>query len=145
MKLSTIASLYADKLNALGDTLAAAATINELNHRVMQLPFAEAHLALSGKKADALPVLGDGVTLEEYVKLNFFAVVRATERQAFEMTQPVLVAGSHLVALNQWQEWKTLEAYLFTMRLQPCIIFRNKPLRAGLYVADCRVLFLESA
>lgn len=133
----------ASTANRDGDGL----SIGDLNILVMSLPFAEAHTALSGKLVKYLPLLGEDISLEQHIKDAFFAIVNS-DREAFKLTEPVLISGEHLVGLEYWQEWRTLFSFLSQFGLCPCVVFRNTPIvKPGVgpcYVADVRVTFQEA-
>lgn len=120
---------------------------HSLNTVVLTLPFGAAHAALAEQPLDALPCLGETVSLNQHMQVNFFDVVADPDRELWEFTAPVLVTRGHLEQMDAWDDWCTLTGFLARFHLEPVIVFQNKPLPfpdgEERYVADVRVLFVR--
>jgi hypothetical protein len=95
----------------------------------MQIPFAEAHMALDGTTAPNPPRLGETVALNAQVQRAFFDTISREDRPLFLLTVPCLVRSETLAGLDDWQDWFTLGTYLRQHSLEPCLVFRNQPQR----------------
>lgn len=121
---------------------------NNLNDIIMALPLAEAHAALAGTDLDKLPRLGETISVNNHMKLNFFDVIGLPSRELHEFTAPVLVRRDYIERLEGWREWRTLAVYLKQANLEPVMVFRNTPVPVKTapyettvyYVADVRVI-----
>ena len=114
----------------------------------MSLPLGESHAALDGAELEALPRLGETVSLNEHMQANFFNVLGDPRRELWEMTRPVLIKRQYLERLEGWRDWRTLTVYLGQNGLEPAAVFRNTPIpiNAGpfesvdYYAGDVRVI-----
>lgn len=120
-----------------------------LNTVVMTLPLAEAHAAADGIELEALPRLGESVSLKSHMQTHFFDVIGYPNRPIIMFTAPILVQRHHLERLEGWRDWRTLTVYLNQADLNPVMVFRNTPIslkadyleKKDYYVADVRVRF----
>ena len=141
---------YAERVCDFFDMPGGTYPAKELNSAVMQLPFAEAHLELEGRKVPEVAKLGHGANLQQHVQRNFFDVVADKASPLFLKTRPILVNRYHLESMQHWREWQTLGVYLRQYDLEPALVFRNDPhtlpvdytQQASFYLADLRVLFI---
>lgn len=149
--MTSIFETYAAKICRQAQLPPATYEVDELNRYIMTLPLGEAHAALDGVELEALPRLGDTVTLTAHVQAGFFDIVRDATRELWEFTRPVLMKRQHLERLEGWREWRTLTVYLQEKGLEPCVVFRNTPLSlrtapletTDYYVADIRILLMR--
>lgn len=146
--MTSIFETYAAKICRHAELPPKAYDVHELNSIVMDLPLAEAHAALDGVELDALPRLGDSISLKDHVQANFFNVLGDPARELWEFTKPILIKRLHLERLEGWRDWRTLAVYLGQQGLEPVAVFRNTPIaiETGMfettdhYVADIRIL-----
>lgn len=123
----------------------------ELNSYIMALPLGEAHAVLDGVELEALPRLGDTVSLSDHMQVNFFSLLMNPARDLWEFTRPVLMKRQHLERLEGWRDWRTLTVYLHREAMEPAAVFRNTPIpiktgpleTTDYYVADIRVVLVR--
>lgn len=125
----------------------------ELNSYIMALPLGEAHAVLDGVELEALPRLGDTVSVSDHMQAHFFSLLMNPARDLWEFTKPVLMKRQHLERLEGWRDWRMLSIYLHQQDLEPAVVFRNTPIpiqtgpfeTADYYAADIRVVLGRSA
>jgi hypothetical protein len=150
--MTSIFDTYATKICRQADLPPKTYDIHELNSVIMSLPLGESHAALDGVDLEALPRLGETVTLNEHMQTTFFNVLSDSRRELWEMTRPVLIKRQYLERLEGWRDWRTLTVYLGQNGLEPAAVFRNTPLpiKSGpfesvdYYAGDVRVVLVRS-
>lgn len=136
----------------------------ELNAMVMALPPGDASMeALRSLQTDAdttddpsevpapkskggadYKILGVDISLRDYMQAAFIDTL--SEPLALPiLTLPVYITKDRLETLEEWDDWKTLRAFLASHGLQPVVVFKNAPvvlpsLTIG-YLSDIRVGF----
>lgn len=91
----------------------------------MALPLGEAHAALDKVELEKLPRLGDTISLNDHMQVNFFSLLLNPARDLWEFTKPLLIKRQHLERLEGWRDWRTLSVYLRQQDLEPAAVFRN--------------------
>ncbi len=115
----------------------------ELTRYTLLLPPGEFWQEQNGWEITELPIIGESMTLTQYMQVAYFAQLRA---DAPVSCLPFLIPPYMLGDLGNWDDWKTLVAYLAKEDLIPYILFRNKKIRQrnqDLYLADIRIGFTK--
>lgn len=140
---------YATKVCRYSERKPGAYNSSSLNSIILTLPFAEAHVVFEELETEALPRLGETLSLKDHLQVSFFDVIRLSDVDLHMFTVPVLIRQAFLERLEGWREWRTLTAYLSEQSLYPAVVFKNTPIpirespfeKGTYYLADVRVLF----
>lgn len=115
-------------------------------HALEQNAYASLNNVKDGKNklAYEMRIIGEGLTLEQYVLVTFFDYIKDPEREGLPMLIPVYFKKTDLDNLKGWEAWHTLTEYLGGFGLAPYLFFRNTPLKVrgfDVYIGDIRVVF----
>lgn len=119
-------------------------TADELNALVERLPSGEGWKLINGVENERIPVLGDDITLESYIKQCWFFQMRQDEPAM--MCLPLYIPKDILEHLGSYKEWIMLAQAMKPAALKPFVVFRNTPVAVNgkeLYLADVRMGFSQ--